>query len=106
LSVSTSEVLNEQNKRGQDTDNLALTVSIFDAGEEKREAKDIDNLALSVSTSEALNENSKRGQDTDNLALSVSIFDAVDEKREAKLISPYTDDVEKADPHAVLGEKH
>jgi hypothetical protein len=29
----------------------------------------------------------------------------VDEKREAELISPYSDDVQAADAHAVLGEK-
>ena len=95
-------------KRGQDIDNLVLSVTVFtdDQPEKEKRGQDIDNLVLSVNVAD-VGENEKRGHDIDNLVLSVNVAGVGEkDKREPKLVSPYTDDVEAADPHAVLGEKH
>jgi len=91
-------------KRSEDTDNLALRLV---ATEDVKRSEDTDNLALRLVATEDV----KRSEDTDNLALRLVATEDVEKrdpeaatKRAPKLISPYSDDVAKADAHAVLGE--
>lgn len=96
--------------RSEDTDSLLVRVYVTDDGKiVRRSDADTDIIRILVADDTDNKKIRRSDADTDVIAIEptnpFSVYVADDEKLSSrKLISPYTDDVEAADPVKVLGE--